>query len=131
MKTVGKAISYNNAATYFEIPVNDMKRASAFYESVFGYRFEFMEIDGNEMALFPYDKNSSGITGALAKGESYIPGKQGVRIYLQSSDIEDTLRKTENSGGKVIYPLTEVGDWGKIAEIEDSESNCIGIHQRP
>ena len=51
-----------------------------FYTAVFGYQLERVEIDENEMAMFPASDEASGITGALAKGESYIPGKQGSRI---------------------------------------------------
>lgn len=54
-----------NPVCYFEIPVNDIERAIAFYNAVFDYQFERADIDGNEMALFPAFDKGSGITGAL------------------------------------------------------------------
>jgi uncharacterized protein len=113
---------------YFEIPVTDLERAIMFYTAVFGYQLERVEIDGNEMALFPASEEASRITGALAKGESYIPGKQGSRIYFSIVSIEETLHKVELVGGRVLYPETSIGELGSVAEFEDSEGNCIALH---
>ena len=117
-----------NPVCYFEIPVTDLERAITFYTAVFGYQLERVEVDGNEMALFPDSDEASGITGALAKGESYLPGKQGARIYFSIVSIEDTLHKVELVGGRVLYPKTSIGELGSVAEFEDSEGNCIALH---
>ncbi|MEW6711862.1 MAG: VOC family protein, partial [Candidatus Riflebacteria bacterium] len=100
----------------------------AFYNAVFDYPFERVNIDGNEMALFPASDKASGITGALAKGDSYIPGKQGSRIYFSVVSIKETLHKVKQAGGEVLYPETSVGNYGSVAEFEDSEGNCIALH---
>lgn len=118
----------HNPARYFEIPVADLERAIAFYGAVFGYEVERTTLDGNAMALFPLDPAAPGITGALAQGDSYIPGRQGVRLYLHSDDIDETLRRVDIAGGKLVYPKTAVGDYGTVAEFEDSEGNVIAIH---
>lgn len=117
-----------NPVRYFEIPVSDMDRAMRFYASVFGADFERTQIDGNDMALFPFDATASGITGALAKGESYVPGRQGVRVYFSVTDIDATLAAARTAGGRVLYPKTSIGELGWVAEFEDSEGNCIAIH---
>lgn len=117
-----------NAVAYFEIPVNDLDRAIGFYEKVFGFPLERAEIDGNDMALFPFEENGRGISGALAKGESYAPGRQGARIYFSTASIEDTLAKVEAAGGRVVYPKTSIGALGWVAEFEDSEGNVIALH---
>ncbi len=116
-----------NPVNYFEIPVVDMARAMHFYERVLLMDFELTEIDGHSMALFPYQKDAPGITGALALGDSYHPGRQGVRIYFTVTDIEATLRRAVEAGGKVLYPKTSIGEHGWVAEFEDSEGNCIAV----
>jgi uncharacterized protein len=116
-----------NPVGYFEIPVVHMERAIVFYQRVFDDTFERTTIDGNPMAFFRFDPNASGITGALAQGDSYVPGKQGPRIYFKADDIEETLRKVEAAGGKVTYPKTSVGEYGWVAEFEDSEGNLIAL----
>lgn len=65
----------SNPVVYFEIPVTDMGRAIKFYKAVFHFDFDKKNIDNNEMALFPFVDENSGISGALAKGEIYKPKK--------------------------------------------------------
>lgn len=97
---------------YFEIPVNDMNRAVAFYGAVFGLTLERTEIDGNEMALFPEAEGANAITGALARGASYVPGRQGARVYFRTDDIDETLERAVGAGGTVMYPKTSIGELG-------------------
>jgi predicted enzyme related to lactoylglutathione lyase len=119
-----------NPAIYFEIPVRDMDRAISFYSKTFDVTFERKEIDGNEMALFPYQPSGEGATGALAKGDSYEPSLKGTRVYFSTQDIDVTLRNAISSGGRLIYPKTDTGDYGYVAEFEDSEGNCIALHMK-
>lgn len=121
----------SNPAVYFEIPVTDMHRAMAFYEEVFGFRFEQELFDGIDMAYLPFDAQASGISGALAKGASYVPGIQGVLLYLFTNDIEQSVARAIAAGAKILYPVTSHDSIRvKVAEIEDSEGNRIGLHQK-
>ncbi len=115
-----------NPVSYFEIPVTDMNRAVTFYEAVFSISLERTVIDGHEMALFPYDEAGSGISGALAKGDSYVPSKRGPRIYFYVESIDKTLQQAVANGGKVAYPKTYVGDFW-VAEFLDSEGNQVAL----
>jgi uncharacterized protein len=113
---------------YFEIPVGDMDRAVVFYESVFGVKLERGEVDGNVMAFFPPPKDEAGAVGALAQGDSYVPGKQGSRLYFSVDRIEDTIERAIRAGGRTLYPTTSIGELGFVAEFEDCEGNCIALH---
>ncbi len=64
------------------MPVLDLDRAAAFYEKVSADELERTQIDGNEMALFTWQDDAPGASGALAKSDSYAPGSAGVRIYF-------------------------------------------------
>ncbi len=120
----------DNPAVYFEIPVTDIQRAMQFYAAVFGFAFDEEVIDNYQMALFPFYKSGSGITGALAKGDVYKPSTAGVIIYLATTDIENTLRLVSANGGKILYPKTLNEKYGvAIAEFEDSEGNRIALQQ--
>jgi uncharacterized protein len=124
------AMKQTNPAVYFEIPVTNMERAKKFYTVVFKVDFTEEIIDNNQMALFPFDENGTGITGALAKGEIYKPSKTGTLIYFHTADIDSTLNAAVQNGGKILYPKTSTGQYGYVAEFEDTEGNRIGVSQR-
>jgi predicted enzyme related to lactoylglutathione lyase len=119
-----------NPVVYFEIPVLDLDRAIAFYSAVFSCELERVALDGNEMANFPDVGEAGGITGALAKGDSYVSGKQGARVYFRVASIDKTFSAVERAGGQVLYPKTSIGAYGWVAEFEDSEGNCIGLSEQ-
>jgi predicted enzyme related to lactoylglutathione lyase len=118
-----------NPALYFEIPVNDMQRATSFYKAVFGFDFVYENIHDNEMAMLPFHQDALGITGALAKGSVYQPSKSGVIIYLASNDINATIDRALKHGGKQLFPRTQANEYGFVGEIEDSEGNRIGLSE--
>lgn len=118
-----------NIAIHFEIPVQEMARAIRFYEAVFDLALEPVEIDGNEMALFPLHEGQEGSSGALAKGESYVPSLDGTRIYLQVPDIERTLGRALQLGGECLYPVTRVSEQIWVAEFRDCEGNRIALQE--
>ena len=115
-----------NPVSYFEIPVSDMDRAIEFYQVVFTTSLERTVIDGNEMALFPFDELGGGVSGALAKGKSYSPSRSGPRIYFFVENIDETLNRAVAKGGRIAYPKTSVGNFW-VAEFEDSEGNQIAL----
>ena len=121
-------VKKSNPVVYFEIPVNDMNRAIKFYTTVFNFDLNKEIIDKNEMALFPFVDENSGISGALAKGEIYKPTKDGVVIYFKTENIEQTLQLATSNGGQILYPKTDNGI-GLVAEFEDTEGNRIALYQ--
>lgn len=121
----------SNPAVYFEIPVLDMIRAMHFYREVFAFEFEQEYFDGIEMAYLPFTDGIAGISGALAKGESYVPSIQGVLLYLFTYNIETTIARAVAQGATILYPLTfHESIRVKVAEIRDTEGNRVGLHQR-
>ncbi|MCU0351904.1 MAG: VOC family protein [Flavobacterium sp.] len=115
-----------NPVVYFEIPVKSMERAVKFYRTVFDFEFQNTKIDNYDMSLFPFEKEALGISGSLAKGDVYVPTKNGVILYFKTESIDETLRKAISLNSKILYPKTDNGH-GYVAEIEDSEGNRIAL----
>jgi uncharacterized protein len=115
---------------YFEIPVTDMDRAVAYYEKLLGVELERQNVDGYDMALFPFAEGASGATGALAKGDVYRPSKEGAIVYFTVDDIKATVARAEAMGSKILYPVKDIGEAGFVAEVEDSEGNRLALNQR-
>lgn len=120
-----------NPVGWFEIPVNDMDRAKAFYEQIFEIEFHLIEVGGAKMALFPDGGTSYGSPGSLMQYESYVPSHEGVLIYLSCADVQTELDRIENAGGKIMKGKTQISpEHGYMALFEDTEGNRIALHSR-
>jgi len=126
--SVTDEVAMQNPVYHFEIPVTDMDRAIQFYEAVLGYQLTRQEVDGYEMAFFPRADGKPGTSGALAKGDVYIPSKTGTIIYFDVPNIDPVLEKATAQGAKILYPKKSIGEAGYVAEIEDSEGNRIALN---
>ena len=115
-------------ANWFEVPVKDLDRAVKFYEKVFDVKLSSEEMGGMKMALFPFTQDAPGAAGALIKGESYEPSHAGTVVYFRVDDIPETLRRINANGGKTVMPKTAIGQYGFIAQYEDTEGNRLAIH---
>lgn len=118
-----------NPVVYFEIPVADIDRATAFYEAVLGYTLTRQTIDGYAMALFPAANGGAGASGALAMGDVYVPAKTGPIVYFGVDDIEAVQALAVAKGGKLLLNKQSIGAAGFVGEIEDSEGNRIGLSE--
>ena len=119
-----------NPVGWFEIPVEDMARAKAFYERVFGLSLEEHRMGPNLMAWFPMETDVTGAAGALVEGGGYEPSDRGVLVYFTAPDLEAALARARDGGGRVITERTGIGEHGFIGIILDSEGNRIGLHSR-
>ena len=119
-----------NPVTWFEIPVNDIKKAAAFYEKVLGVKLDLNEMGGSEMAWFPMAQGAPGAAGTLIKGEGYTPSHSGSLVYISVDDIEATLKKVGANGGQTLVPKMGIGEHGFIAHFQDCEGNRVALHSR-
>lgn len=119
-----------NALNWFEIPVNDIKRATKFYETIFGIKMEQQEQMGMKMAFFPYEPANGKISGGLVEGPMHKPSADGAKVYLNGNpDLGNVLSKVEAAGGKITMPKTKISDEiGYMAFFIDSEGNAGALH---
>ncbi|MGH2575967.1 MAG: VOC family protein [Ignavibacteria bacterium] len=117
-----------NTINWFEIPVVDFERAEEFYTQIFGFKMEKNDMMGFRMGFFPQDKGS--VSGAIVKGEGYIPIDHGTLIYLNGgNDLNDVLSKIEPAGGKVLVPKTLITEEiGYFAIFYDPDGNKLALH---
>lgn len=119
----------SNPVGWFEIYVQDMERAKAFYQAVFD--IELSKLEGPpelEMWAFPMQDNSYGATGALVKMEGCGSGDNSVLIYFVCADCAVQAEKAAASGGKIHKEKMSIGQHGYIALVVDTEGTMIGLH---
>ena len=117
-----------NIANWFEIPVKDLVRATTFYENVFDVKLSPDEMGGMKLAMFPFAQSAQGAAGALIKGKGYEPSHAGTVVYFTVDDIDATLKKVIAHHGKMLVPRTSIGQYGYIAQYEDTEGNRLALH---
>ncbi|MGE8019557.1 VOC family protein [Peribacillus frigoritolerans] len=120
---------------HFEIHVNDMERAKAFYGEVFGWSFQ----DWSDYAGMSYfgavtgNENEHGIDGALMQRQSAPPETgQALNAFACTIGVENydlTEAKIIENGGKLAMPKFALPGMAWQGYYIDSEGNTFGIHQ--
>jgi predicted enzyme related to lactoylglutathione lyase len=118
----------SNPAGWFEIYVQDMPRAKAFYETVFGATLTRLESPDIEMWAFPMDRATYGASGALVHMPGFPSGGNSILVYFHSADCAVEAEKAVKAGGKIQKAKTSIGQYGHIALVVDTEGNMIGLH---
>lgn len=119
-----------NAIGWFDIYVNDIKRATKFYEAVLGQKLEKMGDPTGEtqMMSFPGNMSSYGAAGALVKSSFAKPGIGGTLVYFSVEDCSVEEARVVKAGGKLIRPKFSIGDFGFVTLCEDTEGNGFGLN---
>lgn len=120
-----------NPVTWFEIYVDDMERASKFYETVFAIQFTDLTNPTSHpmhMRAFPSQMGGNGAAGSIVKMEGMKAGGGNVLIYFSCEDCSVEQSRVEAAGGKVFNPKMSIGEYGFCALVVDTEGNTIGLH---
>ncbi len=119
-----------NPINWFEIAAPDLERAKNFYAQVFGVSFQFVDMPGSPMYMFPMDEKSHGCGGALVKSDDNKPSAEGTIIYFSCEDVAVEAGRVEAAGGKLLFPKMSIGEFGFISHFIDTEGNRIGLYSR-
>lgn len=122
--------SNETTINWFEISVDDLKRAKRFYETTFDIELNEANMMGMDMAFFPSDYESGRVSGGLVKSAQHVPSGDGAKIYFNGNpDLSVPLSKVEGAGGQVIMPKTLIDEkTGFMAFFKDTEGNVVGLH---
>jgi hypothetical protein len=119
----------SNAIGWFDIYVNDLARALAFYENVLQQKLEHIGDPTGEtqMMAFPTDMGIYGAGGALVKSPYAGPGVGGSHVYFSVEDCAIHESRVGAAGGKVLRPKFSIGEFGWVTLCEDTEGNHFGL----
>lgn len=122
-----------NPIRWFEIYVDDMKRAKSFYEGVFGLQLTRMDApaaDGPEMEMWGFPSNPSawGCSGSLVKIKGIAPSGVSTIVYFGSEDCSIEEKRVTQFGGNIHKSKMSIGPYGFITLFNDTEGNMVGIH---
>ncbi|ANB19784.1 VOC family protein [Dokdonella koreensis] len=118
----------SNPVGWFEIYVQDMARAKAFYEAVFAVTFERLNSPEIEMWAFPMDMDRYGAGGALVRMPGVPSGGNSTLVYFSCEDCAVEASRVAAAGGRIARDKLSIGEYGFIVLAHDSEGNLIGLH---
>jgi predicted enzyme related to lactoylglutathione lyase len=113
---------------YFEIPADDIRRATKFYATVLGWTIEPTKTPGMTMEYYDVTTGEPE-EGTLNSGGMYKRMEPDTKIitYAMVDNVDAILKKVEKGGGKIHVPAMDIPNVGRIAVFIDSEGNPIGI----
>jgi predicted enzyme related to lactoylglutathione lyase len=105
---------------HFEINTKDAARAKRFYTSLFGWKYKDSDIPGIEYYVI------DGVTpgGAI----NPMDGQKSPVVYFGTDDIDDSIRKVKDSGGKAVDKQPVPGQ-GWFASCTDPDGNTFSLFQ--
>jgi hypothetical protein len=117
-----------NVVGWFEIYVQDMPRAKAFYEAVFQKTLNPLPVEGMEMCEFPHTLEGYGAGGALVKMQGVPSCPGGSLVYFHCEDCGVEAQRIVEHGGQIFKAKMACGDYGFMVLAYDCEGNMIGLH---
>ena len=121
-----------DSVVHFELPTDDTERAHAFYREAFGWQLNAMPGMGYTLVTTtPTDDNGrpaevGGINGGMLPRQGPISAPV---ITIGVEDLDTSLNRVEELGGKIAIGRQTVGDMGYSAYFTDPEGNLIGLWQ--
>jgi len=128
-------MAFKNAVSWFEIPTQDIDRATKFYETIFKVSLIPLDVQQLKMRMFPLENPMGGVGGALCYNQDFYrpSATDGPLIYLNGNpDVQNILDRIEAAGGKIVVPKTQISpEYGYMAVFIDSEGNRFALHSVP
>lgn len=117
--------SKHNRAVWFDVPVADLDRATAFYAAVLAIRVTKQAAGDFKFSVLDHQEGNG---GCLVLNPAEV-GKIGVMIYLNADGrIREAVQEVDRLGGEVLQDVHPIGPHGFRAVVLDSEGNRIALH---
>jgi predicted enzyme related to lactoylglutathione lyase len=110
------------APSFIEIGVPSSATASAFYGSLFGWRFH----------PYPQAEDSFWVeTPTLRLGVHPGDEDRNMVVYFAVENIESAMARVRELGGTTAEPSPETPGFGRFVECKDPQGVRFGLHQAP
>jgi len=122
----------SNTFDWIEIRTGDIEATANFYESLFGWKIiEKETAEGLDVWIF--DTADEPRVQNIQRGGLWLRPEGeplGVVVYIVVDDIEATLRRATELGGKVSTPKTRQGPAFRAC-FTDPNGNLFGLWEEP
>ena len=117
-----------HAVVWFEIPVTDLAKSTAFYQAITQHEMVQTEMGGQAMSIFPTTDPATGVSGNLVEGKPAGEGAGPTLHLVCKGKLEDTIQRVWDAGGRVVSPEVVIPE-GRFAYCLDLDGNSISIFE--
>jgi uncharacterized protein len=110
-----------------ELMTADVKKAKAFYQSLFGWEMEDHDMGNGVYTMLKQGETGIGGMMQIPKGREHIPPHWMSYIYVEN--LDESVKKAKSLGAKIKVEITSIADYGKFAVIEDPTGAYIALWQ--
>ena len=121
-----------DSVVHFEIPFDNKQRAMKFYTDAFGWQLmdmpqmDYVTATSTEVDDQRMPKHPGAINGGLFPRPKESPHPA---IYVMVSSVDESIKKVEAAGGRVVTSKTPIPGMGAYARVTDTEGNVVGLFQ--
>jgi len=124
-----------NPVVHFEMPAEDRKRMAQFYTKAFGWQTQMLGPDmGDYVTVTTTESDDKGPKTPGAINGGFFPKKedwpaQYPSVVISVDDIELSMKKVSDAGGKVLGEPMEIPGVGQYVSFSDTEGNRVSMLQ--
>ena len=129
-------MSKMNPVVHFEMPAENRKRMAEFYIKTFGWHTQQLGTEmGDYILVSTTESGQDGrpkMPGAVNGGfyqKTDDPVSNHPSIVIAVDEINESITKIKNGGGKILGEIQEIPGIGKYTSFLDTEGNRVGMLQ--
>jgi uncharacterized protein len=128
MKTYDDVFKTPGAVSWTELVTGDPQAASNFYGTLFGWKFDTMDMgSGPYHVIRVGDAAIGGIMGKPPGAPAGMPSMWG--SYVTVASLDETLAAVKRLGGGVLVEPMDVQGVGRMAVIRDPQGAALSVIQ--
>jgi predicted enzyme related to lactoylglutathione lyase len=108
---------------WHELMTTDIEKASAFYEELFGWQLQDVEMGGGTYRMIRSGETEIG--GMMQLDESHGGAPTHWMAYVTVDDVDAAVKRANAQGGETLVPTTPIPNVGAFAIIKDPSGACI------
>jgi len=122
------------SVVHFELPADDVKRATTFYQKTFDWQVQpIPEMEYTMLGTAPSDaqgtpKEPGAINGGMGQRG---PVLKAPVVTLAVASIDAAAKLIVKHGGRMVRGKEAIGPMGFTAYFADTEGNVVGLFQPP
>lgn len=116
---------------YFDLTVEDLDKSKNFFINVLNWKFEKFPERENYFLIDAGDEDEPGINGGIGsiKDTELSCGKPLTVITVPVSNLDESLKKVLENGGKIVESKHEIPGVGLYATCSDPGGLLFGLMQ--